>query len=282
MKLARYLLEQQEIALPYLNKDIALGRDIVLSNERTDLSFTQDWYPEGYKVYKAFDQDEFMSMRKSVENAVTSIMKKELNLSSVDFNLEDYHSFVPTDQDHYKIVSRARDLFSHDFSFPILSCLERLGELVKTKLTDLNPQTGHRIHIIIRINRPKSHDFNPPHKDIYGDYEGNVVSSPNFINFWIPICGVTRNSSLPIAPGSHLFPESEIERSLSGAIIGGNRYRVNLVLNWGGSNRLSRTNLDAGEALCFSPHLIHGLAANQESDQTRVALELRLYEDMKS
>jgi ectoine hydroxylase-related dioxygenase (phytanoyl-CoA dioxygenase family) len=35
--------------------------------------------------------------------------------------------------------------------------------------------------------------------------------------------------------------------------------------------------IDYGEVLIFSSHLVHGLAINEESDTTRVALEFRLY-----
>ena len=133
------------------------------------------------------------------------------------------------------------------------------------------------MHIIVRINRPKSSDYNPPHKDIYGPYDRDSSNYITFINFWIPICGVTDKSSLPIVPESHHIPENSILRTTEGAELENNNYRVNLILNWNGSNQLRRVKIKQGEVLMFSPHLIHGLALNDEMDQTRVGLEFRLF-----
>jgi ectoine hydroxylase-related dioxygenase (phytanoyl-CoA dioxygenase family) len=132
------------------------------------------------------------------------------------------------------------------------------------------------MHIIVRINRPHSNDYNPPHKDIYEGVDGeNYI--PLFINFWIPICGVTEKSSLPISPASHLIPENQILRTFDGAVVAGNKYRVRMVKEWAGKNTLERAKVTDGQVLVFSSHLIHGLAINEEQDLTRVALEFRLF-----
>lgn len=86
-------------------------------------------------------------------------------------------------------------------------------------------------------------------------------------------------SSLPIVPYSHLIPEKHIRRTFSGAIIEGRQYHVRFVESWGGSNRLSRSNVKQGEVLMFSGFLIHGLAKNFNDDLTRVALEFRLFQE---
>ena len=133
-----------------------------------------------------------------------------------------------------------------------------------------------RLHIIIRINRPFSTDQNPPHKDIYElwDSAGYI---PRFVNLWIPICGVTTNSSLSIVPGSHLIPEDRIRRTFEGGVMDGNRYRVRMISEWDGSNRMERAAAACGEVLMFSSHLIHGMGLNCEKSSTRVALEFRLF-----
>ena len=38
------------------------------------------------------------------------------------------------------------------------------------------------------------------------------------VNTWIPICGVNKCTGLPLAISSHLFKESEILRTKSGAM----------------------------------------------------------------
>lgn len=59
-----------------------------------------------------------------------------------------------------------------------------------------------KLYIIVRINRPFSNDFNPPHKDIYESVDRDH-SIPQFVNLWIPISGITQNSSSPTAPVSY-------------------------------------------------------------------------------
>lgn len=131
------------------------------------------------------------------------------------------------------------------------------------------------MHLIIRLNRPLSSDFNPVHKDIYDTYDKkNKILK--ILNFWIPVSGVNLNSSLAIAPGSHLIPENKICRTFEGAIINNKRYSVNNILSWDGNNNLKRVPINYKSILVFSSHLIHGLGINN-GKFTRTALELRLF-----
>ena len=61
-------------------------------------------------------------------------------------------------------------------------------------LTFRNPKLRKEI-IILRLNRPKSLDINPPHRDGYLKIWRNVI------NLWIPISGCGSLSSLPLIPG---------------------------------------------------------------------------------
>lgn len=143
-------------------------------------------------------------------------------------------------------------------------------------LTDIDPFNNKKLHIIVRINRPLSKDYNPPHKDIYEGVDNNGYI-PQFINFWIPIAGVTGKTNLPLAPKSHTINENLVLRTFEGGLIEGNKYRVRMIKSWNGDNALVRSKVKYGQVLIFSSHLIHGLATNEENDKTRVALEFRLF-----
>jgi hypothetical protein len=194
-----------------------------------------------------------------------------------NFELNKYHKCITSNEDHFKIVSKTRDLFPEDFNFPLDEIISKFEKILGFGLTDTNPYLNKQLHIIIRINRPHSTDYNPPHKDIYEGVDREDSYIPQFINLWIPICGVTDNSSLPMAPSSHLLPESKILRTFEGGVISGNKYRVRMIKEWGGSNELTRAKVGYGEVLFFSLHLVHGLAINEEEDETRVSLEFRLF-----
>ena len=253
------------------------GKNETLSNEFNDIAFNLPWYDYGFTETDFLKKEEFESLKNDLKNSVEEIIKKVCPLINLDgFNLENYHHYVKTDADHFKVVSKTRDLFSEDFNFPVKKILPRLSKILKFNLTDINPVTNEKHHIIVRINRPLSKDYNPPHKDIYEAVD-NDNYIPQFVNFWIPIAGVTEKSNLPVAPESHLINENSIERTFEGGQIEGNKYRVRMIKSWNDDNSLKRSKVKYGEALIFSSHLIHGLAINEEIDKTRVALEFRLF-----
>lgn len=254
----------------------SIGKDEVLSKRETDIVFNQPWYKDGYTEADFLTHDEFNDVKKGLLESVKKIIEEETSIKTEGFSLENYHNYIKRDEDHMKIVSRTRDLFSDDFKFPVMTLLPRLEKILNFKLSDIDSNTSQKMHIIVRINRPNSNDFNPPHKDVYHGFDiDNYI--PLFVNLWIPICGVTENSNLPIVPGSHLLNENKILRTIGGGEIEGNKYRVCVIKSWDGKNELIRSKVKYGQVLMFSSHLIHGLALNSETDKTRVALEFRLF-----
>ncbi|QSZ41235.1 hypothetical protein GJV85_03600 [Sulfurimonas aquatica] len=246
-----------------------------LSNERTDLTFGQEWYEKGFKIFPFLGKTEFNSLYSGISNCVRSILS-EKGIEVTNFQLNKYHRFLPDNNSHYEVVNKTRDLFSSDFDFNTAVFYKKLSELVGFELTDINPNNEKKMHIIIRINRPRSNDFNPPHKDIHEsfDRDKNVYK---FINFWIPICGVSLKSSLPLVSGSHLLPEDKILRTFEGGVIQKKKYNVRNIVSWDGRNDLRREDIRYGNVLIFSSHLIHGCAINDQDEETRVALEFRLF-----
>lgn len=258
------------------SSEFIFGDDVVLSRNDTDITYGQSWYEKGYEVLPLFSRNEHSDLLRGISNSVNRLISSELKRDYKDFHLQNYHNFIVSNEDHFKIVSKTRGLLPEDFNFNVMEMISRFNDLFGFEFTNLDKKTGYQSKIIVRINRPLSTDFNPPHKDSYEvvDQDGSI---PQFVNFWIPVCGVTENSSLPIVEKSHLLPESKVERTINGGVIEGNKYRVRTVKSWDGNNKLHRTKIQNGQLLVFSPHLIHGLAVNEEKDQTRVALEFRLY-----
>jgi hypothetical protein len=257
--------------------EFKFGKDQILSSENTDVSFGQPWYEDGYSEFNFLSSEEFESLKNGLIGSIGNIMKQEIpSLDLKGFNLENYHEFVKTDTDHFKVVTKTRDLFSQDFNFAIENYLPKFENLLNFNLTDVNPFKNKKLHIIVRINRPLSKDYNPPHKDIYEGVD-NYDYIPQFINFWVPIAGVTAKTNLPLAPKSHTINENLVLRTFEGGLIEGNKYRVRMIKSWDGDNSLIRSNVSYGQVLIFSSHLIHGLATNEETNKTRVALEFRLF-----
>lgn len=252
-----------------------LGDSKVLSNERSDITYNQSWYPNGYTTSNFLSNSEFNFLKSEITKTIAEIISNELGIDTNGFTLEKYHKYITTNQAHFKIVSKTRDLYPWDFGFDIKELIPKFSDILKFKISDIDPHTNNRVHIILRINRPNSYDYNPPHKDMYEAYDRDGYF-PQFVNFWVPIAGVTKKTSLPIVPKSHLISEDSVLRTTEGGIVNNNKYRVRFVKDWG-DNSLVRTNVDYSEVLIFSSHLIHGLAINEELDTTRVALEFRLF-----
>jgi hypothetical protein len=253
----------------------SFGAAQTLSEPGTDATYFQKWYRDGFCVVRFIDDAGFESLREGVSRSVSRIVAS-LGIDVTGFELQRYHRYVCDDETHHRVVRLTRDLFPPDFNFPVSAITERFERLLGFGLTDIDPHTGEQLHIIVRINRPGSTDYNPPHKDIYEDWDSKGVI-PKLVNFWIPVCGVSAQSALPVAPSSHLLPEDRIYRTVEGGVVAGKSYRVRSILHWDGKNRLQRPRVGDGEVLVFSPHLVHGCAINVQPDTTRVALELRLF-----
>lgn len=273
----KYIIDQNEYIINTRdNQTFSTGSNIVLSNEKTDITFSQKWYNDGYSIKSFLSYDEFVNLKSGITDTITKIINEITNVDTNGFTLEKYHNYIKTNDDHYKVVSKTRDLFPNDFNFDIKGILPKFESILGFPLNDVDPETNKQIHIILRINRPNSTDYNPPHKDMYEFYDSDNYF-PQFLNFWVPIEGVTKKSSLPIVPNSHRLPENLILRTTEGGVMSDNKYRVRFIKSWNGKNDLVRTNVTYGEVLIFSSHLVHGLAINDESDVTRVALEFRLF-----
>lgn len=266
--MARFLIDNSTHEID-LKGMFSFGPKEKLSQRNTDPCYDQKWYKSGFKVFDLFTKKEFNLLHDGVSKCVCKI-------GGSQYPLKEYHKHIKDEDSHLKIVTHTRDLFPRDFNFEVNSIIKKLGNLLGFPLTDIDPDTGKKLHIIVRINRPNSLDYNPPHKDIYQQYDETGVI-PKCINFWIPICGVTPKSMLPLAPFSHLITEDKILRTLDGGTMGSNNYRVRSVLYWDGSNKLVRPKIHDGQVLVFSSHLIHGCAINNQEDTTRVALEFRLF-----
>ena len=196
-------------------------------------------------------------------NAITRFLG-EFNLTPAR-----YHFDVDDDM-HQQVISRSRQLRMTDLGWDGELLCRELSVVTGFNLSLEVPDLG-RDHVQVRINRPNKTDFNPPHRD------GALSIWRNTLNLWIPIFGCDERTCLPVAPGSHLIAESDcLQTAAGGARIGGRTYNVPaIVRHRAGDWNMIRPPVQFGEALVFTPFLVHGAGVNM-SDGTRIALELRL------
>ncbi|MCK8480125.1 phytanoyl-CoA dioxygenase family protein [Psychroserpens algicola] len=251
--------------------DFFWGESKLLFKTEDNVISKMPWKDEGYAVVNAFSSEDFQRLKKSMENNIIKAIQTCIpNFDASDFQLENYHKIVTTDELHNQVINITRNLENEDFDFDIDALANRFGEILGYKLTSWVEEL-QKSHVQIRLSRPNSLDINPPHRDGYLSYWEDII------NVWIPIVGCNQNSSLPVYPRSHLIPENEILRTASkGAKINGNTYYVPCILETKkGKIEMIRPNPKPGEALIFSPFLIHGSAVNKNENITRISLELR-------
>ncbi|MCB0744119.1 MAG: phytanoyl-CoA dioxygenase family protein [Ignavibacteriae bacterium] len=251
--------------------DFFWGDKTLLFDEATSPISKMAWKNEGFGIIQAFSDSEFLKLKTSITQIIIKALKAHVSdFEENTFTLEKYHEVITTDELHNKVIDITRNLENSDFDFDIEVLVKHFSQVLGFEFTSYIEELK-KTHIQIRISRPNSLDINPPHRDGYLSYYQDIV------NVWIPIHGCNSLSSLPVLPGSHLIPEHEILRTESkGAKINGNTYYVPCILKTKeGDMHMIRPNPKPGEALVFTPYLIHGSAVNKNPDQTRFSLELR-------
>lgn len=246
------------------------GEEKLLFDKENSVISKTDWKDDGYCCVKVFENDDFNLLKESIlDNIKKALRINKVNFDEKTFSLENYHEVVNTDDLHAKIINITKNLTNNDFNFDIGKLTDYFSDLLGHELTSWIEELN-KTHVQIRINRPNSLDINPPHRDSYLSYYKDIV------NVWIPIENCNDQTSLPLISGSHLIPENNIFRTKSkGAIINNNTYYVPCILKTkDGILQMERPNPKKGEALVFTPFLIHGAAINR-SNKTRVSLELR-------
>ena len=254
-----------------LKGNFSWGPDEVLYREDADVLEGTSLKSLGYANVPFLDETEQVEFKCRVKAVIDRIIAGIPQLhGQILPSLERYHELISDPDLHREVISQTRELRFTDLGLDPHMIESRIGGFLGVTLDSHVKRLG-RDHIQLRISRPNSYDINPPHRDAYLDVWKNVL------NLWLPVCGCSDLSSLPVIAGSHLINEKDVFRtSNSGAEIGENQYRVPGIADTRVGMTMVRPNPAANEVLAFTPFLIHGAAFNQDHSTTRMALEFRL------
>lgn len=249
------------------------GEAVCLLDGDDDLTADCSWHNNGYIVASMLDMQVFESLRCGVEQLLCEALSKAAGRPDNNFSLERYHRYCPDQPTHLRVIEFLRSQASLD-NLPVDYRLldqrvsERCGKPVSCNARN-QIAAGY---FFVRLVRPQPcHDNNPPHKDAWLD------RLRHGLNLYLPLAGSDENSSLALTPGSHLWKESSIPRTLPGAEANGVAFSVPSVAMPDGALEMVRPAVDRGQGLLFSPYLIHGGAVNFNTDCTRVSLEMRFW-----
>lgn len=265
-----YHLNQKTIAIN-IEGESSFGSDNILSQQDDNLIENTDWKDRGYTIIPFFDPATLATLKKGLADYFIYAMRQAGFDVPDDFDITKYHRLPGlTQEKHLEVISTTKLIEYPNFPIDPALVVELISDLVKVPLTLKNPQTGEEIYHL-RIVRPNSSDFNPIHRD------GWMDELKHSLNLYAGIAGSTELSSLCVVPGSHLWPESRVEKTINGAIMNGAQYNVPALIQAKEELNLIRPNPGENEVMVFTPYLIHGGAANLNADETRVSLELRLW-----
>jgi hypothetical protein len=250
-----------------------VGGDYILLEQDDNLIKQTPWADRGYTVERLIAPESYQRLCLGMREIIFGMVRRAGVSVSEDESLLNYHKVIENDDSiHFGIAKWGLpiDLFPIDPDLITHRISEICGVPLRIRATPPDSGVGGLETLFgFRVVRPQSRDHNPMHRDAWQDlWRGSL-------NIWIPIAGCNEKSSLPLVPGSHLWLESEIERTKEGALVGGRKYNVPSVV---GSTRKMEPivpNPGPNEVLVFSPYLIHGGAGNQNLDMTRVSIEMR-------
>ena len=247
----KYSIDEQILEVDLnLSDNYKFGDQEVMSEKYLDLTQDMEWYDKGYDIVSSNGFYDQKTIKSETTFAIIKIIKNldpKINLDN--FTLERYHNYV-SDELHEEVIKKSRRLFPQDLGFDTKEILERFSLYLKSELTFFNPVSKKEQWMIARINKPKSQHYNTVHKDIYGIFDkyGYV---PRMVNISVPLCGITENNGLPIAPGSHLISENKIMRSKAGSEMNSLKFSVNSILNWNGQSKLTKAITKPNNVLIF-------------------------------
>ncbi|MEM7463042.1 MAG: hypothetical protein AAF362_10210 [Pseudomonadota bacterium] len=233
-----------------------------------DLTSGCEWSNAGYVVAPFISENSMNLLLDSIRQvALEAIYPSKLDYPD-DFELERYHQYLSENNDHAKIVAEIRSTLQHRLPETLLGEIdETISRILNVEVSSIHPWK-ERERVQIRVVRPGRQDYNPPHRDVW------LPHLRNGINIYVPLAGSTRKSSLPVAPGSHLWTEDGDKRTMQGSVLNGIKFSVPSSLS---DLEMVRPNPGAYEVLVFSPYMLHGYALNLEEDKTRISLEMRFW-----
>jgi hypothetical protein len=246
------------------------GDDVILLEQAIDITRNTSWRNTGFTMEPLFDEGLYRLFQKNTKGLLLKLWDEAGLEVDETFTLQDYHAKTEDQEIHRRAIDKTKLLSVDDFPIPMRILEQRISEICGTPLIAFNPFDQQRI-FHFRVVRPGTTDNNPLHRDVWlEDYD-------NCINLYIPVAGSNEQTSLILIPGSHLWAESRVERTISGADIHNIRFNVPAVTGIRGDFTAIRPSPLENEVLVFSPYLIHGGAVNSSKNQTRISIEIRLW-----
>ncbi len=243
----------------------------VLLASAIDLTAGTPWAADGYTVVTGLAPAVQAQLREGLAELVRAALRNAGVPVGPGFDVSQYHHAIADDRArHLAVVEQLKEIRQEKLPVPAAVLEARVGEVLGRPVRALNPWDGERF-FHLRIIRPNRPDNNPLHRDVW------LPDYADCVNIYLPVAGSTPDSTLPLVPGSHHWPESRTGRTAEGAVYNGVRFTVPALTDAPEPLQIVRPSPTPSEVLVFSPYLLHGGAVNLNSGATRISLEMRFW-----
>lgn len=244
-----------------------------MSLNEEDILRNHEFYAEGYKKTTLLNQEEFAQLRATFGSYLIDALRQEGIAVADDFNPEEYHNLVEKEHVHKAIAKWCMHVDKlKGLTALVMQRVEQvLDRPLKVRAIDVGAGIEEDV-LGFRIIRPQANDSTPFHRDAWLDIWKRTII------VWVPLFGCDRNSTLAVIPGSHLWHEDEVAYTAPGSLINGNKYKVPSAVCTSRDFSIVYPDPTYGEALIFTPYLLHGGGENRNDATTRISLEFRFEE----
>jgi hypothetical protein len=272
----KYTVNKREITLDISADRIVRGKDSVLYRDDNNI-INNEWEKEGFVITPFLTPALFNDFYDFVHMFTVSTLKKIKSFDSGSFTLEKYHKFV-TDEEHLKFLKYVAAGQLGISGIPLNKLPFSYTEFDKhvSNICNANytcKKTYYKFftfnRFCLRFVRPLSKDNNPPHRDCH------LKRNRKIVNIYAPIAGSNNNSSLPIIPGSHFWPDIDLEITKGKTYVNGVKFTNPAIISAHKGLDMVTPDPKLGEIMVFTPYAIHGGGKNFNSDLTRISLEMR-------
>ena len=214
---------------------------------------------------------------KYLRNPFEDYLRKSLSEYNPTYdlkNLSDYHSSFKNNKDDHHLFIKS---ISRNIPDNVINPNNDYLEYVKDSLSQIFKRklSIYQNKIEFRVVRPNQPDNNLLHRDHWFPYFKGLL------NLYIPLSGSTFASVLKIVPESHHWSEEEVVPTFfynQGKRLGANGvlYSTPTIKECKKEIDLHRPDVLEGDLMYFSPMIIHGGGSNENHNETRFSLEVRL------
>lgn len=247
------------------------GSDEVLAFKEDDLTRRRRWHTRGYTVNRFLPEGVFLQFLDGTKELFVKYLHKAGLEVDSDFSLKNYHKLVKGRPEvHHRVLELTQSIPWVELPVHYSTLEERITEITSVPVDCRQPETGERtfsFHIVL----PREGELSPIYRDAWNPAHKGAVT------IQVPVSVGPLKSSMLLAPGSHLWPESDLIRTREEASVNGIVCGVPGLISCKRPLAIKRPSVGLNRVIVCSSYLLHGGIVNSNRTFTHVSLEMHFW-----